>query len=172
VKDTDTFRFVGWVSDLARTHTRALSAVARAEGLVGEDALEAVQEAFITFLGLPQARSLVDVPDDSEALMRTIVRNAARNARRRHHRAKPHVAITDNVIDVLPGVDHMLMEAESHVQLTGCVGRLGDVQRRVVVMRMLHELSGAETGEALGIDAAYVAVLLHRAKNELLRCMS
>jgi RNA polymerase sigma-70 factor, ECF subfamily len=46
---------VRWVSDLARAHTRRLVAVARREGLGPEDALDAVQEAFYTFLVLPQA---------------------------------------------------------------------------------------------------------------------
>ena len=51
--------FVGWVSDLARMQTRALSRIARAEGLSPEDALDAVQEAFYTFLNLPAATTLV-----------------------------------------------------------------------------------------------------------------
>ena len=51
--------FIDWVSDLARAHTRALSGVARAEGLTADDALDAVQEAFQTFLNLPEAKTLV-----------------------------------------------------------------------------------------------------------------
>jgi RNA polymerase sigma-70 factor (ECF subfamily) len=55
--------FTGWVSALAREHTHALARVARGEGLVSADALDAVQEAFETFLRLPQARSIVGAPD-------------------------------------------------------------------------------------------------------------
>jgi len=36
--------FAGWVSDLARVHTRALSTVARAEGLSADDALDVARE--------------------------------------------------------------------------------------------------------------------------------
>jgi RNA polymerase sigma-70 factor (ECF subfamily) len=57
--DAATPTFTGWVSDLARAHTAALARVARAEGLQPDEALDAVQEAFHTFLLLPQAgRSL------------------------------------------------------------------------------------------------------------------
>jgi RNA polymerase sigma-70 factor, ECF subfamily len=166
--------FTGWVSELARAHTPALAAVARAEGLVAQDALDAVQEAFETFLKLPQARSLVGEPEDSRALMSVIVRNAARNMRRKHHRARPHSDVTDDsaLTDPLPTVDELLQSAEEHTQMMGCVTRLGDVQRRVVTLRMLEEASGSEVASALELTQANVAVLLHRAKKELLVCMT
>jgi RNA polymerase sigma-70 factor, ECF subfamily len=59
--------FVRWVSELARVHSRGLAAAARKEGLGAEDALDAVQEAFQTFLLLPQARSLVGSPGSRRA---------------------------------------------------------------------------------------------------------
>jgi DNA-directed RNA polymerase specialized sigma24 family protein len=82
--------FAGWVSDLARLHTRALSRVARAEGLSAADALDAVQAAFETFLELPEARTLVGRDQDSRRLLSTVVRNVARNMRRRAFRRLPH----------------------------------------------------------------------------------
>jgi DNA-directed RNA polymerase specialized sigma24 family protein len=87
--------FVRWVSELARVHSRGLAAAARKEGLGSEDALDAVQEAFQTFLLLPQARSLVEEPRESASLLGVLVRNAARNMRRRHHRAVPHDPLDD-----------------------------------------------------------------------------
>ena len=57
--------FVRWVSELARVYSRGLAAAARKEGLGAEDALDAVQEAFETFLlaseyeGHPSVRRLV-----------------------------------------------------------------------------------------------------------------
>src|SRR3954471_8536463 len=90
--------FTAWVERLAREHTRRLAGVAQHEGLVGEDALDAVQEAFVTFLQLPQARSMASTNADVSAFLSTIVRNAARNARRRHHRAQPHVPIEDSTL--------------------------------------------------------------------------
>lgn len=167
------YTFTGWVADLARDHTHALTSVARAEGLRAHEVLDAVQEAFETFLGLPQARVLVGAPEDSRAVMAAIVRNASRNMRRRHHRAREHVeaALTHEVVDPLPSVDDLLATAESHAQLVGCVNQLGAVQRRVVTMRMLEEVSGEEAAAELGLSAGHVAVLLHRAKRTLAECM-
>ena len=129
--------------------------------------------AFATFLRLPQARSLVGAPEDSRALMAAIVRNAARNARRRHHRARPHASVDEELalIDPLPSVDELLWRAEQHIRLQGCVSRLGEIQRHVVTMRMLEEASGMDVAEALKLRPGHVAVLLNRAKGELLKCM-
>ncbi|MEQ8277968.1 MAG: sigma-70 family RNA polymerase sigma factor [Deltaproteobacteria bacterium] len=172
VESESSITFTGWVTTLAREHTTALAQVARSEGLTADEALDAVQEAFHTFLGLPQARELVGAPDDSRALMRVIVRNAARNMRRRHHRSKPHEAIEDTAVaDALPDAEALVLEAEDHVRLVGCVNKLGDVQRNVVHLRMLEELSGTEAAAALDLTPGHVAVLLHRAKKALYQCM-
>jgi RNA polymerase sigma-70 factor (ECF subfamily) len=164
--------FTGWVSVLARRHTQSLAGLARAEGLSQEDAVDAVQEAFRTFLVLPQARELVDHPDDSVRLLGVLVRNAARNLRRRHHRAREHVEIDAGALgDPLPLVDALIERAEHHARLTGCVMHLGDVQRSVVTLRMLQELSGDAVAGLLGLTPNHVAVLLHRAKKELEACL-
>lgn len=166
-------QFLGWVSDLARQHTRALSRIARAEGLSPDDALDAVQEAFQTFLALPEARTLVGQEQDSRRLLSTIVRNAARNMRRRHHRARPHSDISsEELAEDLPSVDSLLAAAEEHIRLMGCVNRLGEIQRHIVSMRMLEELGSAEVAASLKLSAAHVAVLLHRAKKDLNLCMA
>jgi RNA polymerase sigma-70 factor (ECF subfamily) len=166
--------FTGWVSALVRDHTGALARVALAEGLTAEEALDAVQEAFATLLELPQARRLVGAPEDSRALMSAIVRNAARNLRRRHHRARSHEAIDDEEILADPGppVDELLVRAERHILLEGCVHRLAQIQRHIVTLRMLEEASGAEVAATLELSPGHVAVLLHRAKKALLRCMT
>jgi RNA polymerase sigma-70 factor (ECF subfamily) len=56
-------------------------------------------------------------------------------------------------------------------QLAGCMAKLDDVPRRIVTLRILEEHSGAEAAEALGLTPGHVAVLLHRAKKDLERCM-
>ncbi|MCA9526106.1 MAG: sigma-70 family RNA polymerase sigma factor [Myxococcales bacterium] len=165
--------FTGWVDGLARTHTRRLAGVAVQQGLTGEEALDAVQEAFATFLGLPQARTLVEADDDAFALLAVIVRNAARNARRRHHRARPHAPVEDApLLDGGPSVEALIAAAEAHVTLLGCVQRLGEIQRNVVQLRCMDELSGGETAAALGLTPGHVAVLLLRARNALRLCMA
>ena len=165
--------FTGWVSDLARRHTHHLAAIARGEGLHADDALDAVQDGFHTFLLLPQARVLADQDDDAAALLAVIVRNAARNARRRHFRARPHGDVDDTPLTADdPSVDQLLASAEDHVKLIGCINRLGEVQRQVVTLRMLEEVAAPEVAATLGLTAGHVAVLLHRAKASLRTCMS
>ena len=60
---------------------------------------------------------------------------------------------------------------EEHVRLLGCVDMLGKVQRHVVTLRMLEQMSGDEVARELGLRPGNVAVLLHRAKKELERCL-
>lgn len=165
--------FLGWVSRLARDHTSALGRTARREGLGPDDALDAVQDAFHTFLLLPQARSLVAEDQQARKLLVALVRNAARNMRRRHHRAAPHDRLEDagEPAGEEPSVDALIEHAEEHLRFLGCVGRLAELQRSVVTLRMLHELSGAETARALGMSPGRVAVLLHRARKALLACL-
>lgn len=166
--------FAGWVSTLARQHTRALAAVARGEGLSAEDALDAVQEAFQTFLDLPEARALVGRETDSRRLLSTIVRNAARNMRRRAFRRLPHDGLADRpeIVDDMPGADELLARAEDELKLRGCVSQLSDLQQRVVRLRMLEELSGDDVARELGLRPDHVATLLYRAKKELFRCVT
>jgi RNA polymerase sigma-70 factor (ECF subfamily) len=165
--------FLGWVSELAQTQVHALSRIARHEGLSAEDALDAIQEAFHTFLLLPHARSLSDEREDTRALLSVLVRNAARNMRRRHHRAMPHedVDTAQELAAPQPTADELLVLAEDHVRFRGCVNKLNEVQRHVVSMRMLEEMNGAEVARELSLTPGHVAVLLHRAKAELQRCV-
>ncbi len=165
--------FTAWVEQLARDHTRGLAALAAREGLSGEDAIDTVQEAFVTFLQLPQARSMSEVGEDVFAFLAVIVRNGARNARRRHHRAQPHVAIEDQAVaDDGIAVDEWIERAEEHAALLGCVARLIEIQRHVVTLRLLEQLSTAEVASALALKPGTVAVTLHRAKAELQRCLA
>ncbi len=164
---------MSWVTQLARAHSRELAAIARAEGLETADALDAVQEAFHTFLRLPEAHALVDAAGESRALLVTIVRNAARNLRRRHHRALPHLELADaaELADASRSVDELLASAEDQQALLDCLQRLDEVERRVVTLRMLEELSGADVAQQVGLTPGHVAVLLHRAKRDLLVCI-
>lgn len=164
--------FTAWVSGLAREHARALAGAARREGLSADDALDAVQEAFHTLLSLPQGRPLAENLEDARGFLVVLVRNAARNMRRRHFRARPHED-ADNLAlaSELPTTDEVIARAEDHLTLLGCVSRLAEAQRHVVTLRMLEELSGEDTARELGLTPGHVAVLLHRAKKVLLACI-
>lgn len=166
-------RFTSWVSRLARRHTQALAAVARREGLMAEDALDAVQEAFYTFLKLEQARALVDHDEDAQRLMAVIVRNAARNMRRRRHRSRPHLDVEDMaLVHSMDSVETLIAQAEEHILLKGCIARLAKVQGCVVRMRMLEETSTTDVARSLGLEPNHVAVLLYRAKRTLAECIA
>lgn len=161
-----------WVAGLARDHAGSLAAVARREGLGPSDALDVVQDAFHTLLGRPDTAALRTRPDEAARLLAAIVRNAARNLRRRHHHARPHVDIDDTELAAAePGPDDALDQRITATQLFGCMSRLGDVHRQIVTLRVLEELSGEQAARALGLTPNHVAVLLHRARKELERCM-
>jgi RNA polymerase sigma-70 factor (ECF subfamily) len=115
----------------------------------------------------PDARELPS--DDAARLLSTITRNAARNLRRRHHRARPHVELDD--LDGGDRPDVVAERAEITAQLVGCMAKLGETHRHVITLRVLEELSGHEAAEALGVTPNHVNVLLHRARKELERCM-
>jgi len=166
--------FLEWVTRLVHTHRGRLYGLARREGLREQDALDCVQDALQTFLLLPQARQLVESNDDSIKLLSVLVRNHARNRRRRHEVARPHDA-GDETIALLtaeePPVDELIAQAQDFALMIGCLDHLGKLQRAVVSLRMLDEVAGEDVAPMLGLPPSHVAVLLHRAKQNLRSCM-
>ena len=160
-----------WVSGLARDHAGRLAAVARREGLAAVDALDVVQDAFHTLIARPDQEALRDHPEDAANILAAIVKNAARNARRRHHRAKPHVPLDDDLASEIAAPDQIVERAETSEQLAGCMADLGEIHRSVVTLRILEELSGDEAASELGLTPNHVGVLLHRARKQLEQCM-
>lgn len=162
-----------WMGHLARTQAARLVAVARREGLAGDDALDAVQEGFRILLARPDRDALREREDDATRLLAAMVRNAARNLRRRRHRAAPHRELDDaDLVDDRPRADESLAGADTAQQLAGCVAGLSEVHRHVVALRVLEEVSGEEAARALGLTPGHVAVLLHRARKQLAQCMA
>jgi len=170
---TDREAFLAWVGRLVHEHRGLLAGIARHEGLTPEDAFDAVQEALHTFITLPEARPLVDEPEQSRKLLSTLTRNVARNRRRLHAVARPH---DDRALDQLAAsavtVEETLVAAEEHVRLEGCMRTLAEIPRAVVTLRMLDDRPGEDVARTLGITPGHVAVLLHRAKASLLECMT
>jgi RNA polymerase sigma-70 factor (ECF subfamily) len=161
-----------WIGPLARDHAGRMAAIARGEGLAPADALDAVQEAFHTLLARRDTDALRDRPAEAAALLATLVRNVARNHRRRHFRARPHIDVDDAQLAADdPAADELVDLAATTTRLSGCMARLGDVHRHVVTLRVLEEVSGAEAADELGVTPGHVAVLLHRARKQLEACM-
>lgn len=161
-----------WIGDLARTQANRLAQVVRREGIEGADVLDVIQDAFGTLIERADFEALRDRPEDAANVVVAIARNAARNARRKHHRAKLHEEIEE--VDGLASEwtpAEAVARAEQTAQLAGCMQRLGELHRSVVTLRVLEELSGAEAAAQLGLTVGHVAVLLHRARAELSACM-
>jgi len=173
VPGSDGMDVLGILSDLARSGRADLVRTARREGAAPEDAVEAVQDALCTFLQLAQKRETPEDPAQWPAYLAGIVRNVARNKRRRHHVARPHADL-----DALPlsadaaTAEKLVAEAEEHVRLRACVDQLCETQKAVVMLRLLEERPGEDVAASLGISRGYVDVLLHRAKASLRVCMT
>lgn len=161
------------VGELAQNERGRLAALARAEGASPEDAVDCVQDALCTFMDLEKKSELPAASSEWPALLAGIVRNAARNRRRRHYVARPHLELADDTTPEDAALaDELLTRAEEHVRLRACVKELCTVQRAVVTLRMLEERPGEDVAAALGITREHVAVLLHRAKKSLYACMT
>src|SRR5271169_84774 len=109
--------FYGWVTLLVHRHRARLARVVRREGVRADDALDCVQEAFLSFLALPQARLLVGLPDDSAQMLIILARNIARNRRRRHDYTRPHIvddATVGAIASDATSVDEVIAAAERH----------------------------------------------------------
>jgi len=166
-------RFLGWVSRLVHEHRARLVNIARSEGLTAQEALDCAQDAFQSFLCLPQARLLVEVHEDSAKLLTVLCRNIARNQRRKHHRARPHE--TEETLERLPAssetADEVVQRAEEYVTMVGCLATLNQIQKAVVGLRLIDDVPGEDVARMLGISAGHVAVLLHRARQKLRGCL-
>ncbi len=164
---------------LVRSARGALAAVARAEGMSSEEALECVQDALATFLAREEVEgegawlSMTAGEPPLLATLKTMVRNAARNARRKHARLKQHQPIASDYELPAGGaeVDELIGYAEDVVRLRACVAELCEVQRAVVMLRLLEERSGEDVAEVLQVSRGYVDVLVHRARASLHLCM-
>jgi len=166
--------FFGWVTLLVHRHRARLARVVRREGVRAEDALDCVQEAFLGFLTLPQARLLVGLQDDSTRLLTILARNIARNRRRRHDYVKPHIVDDAAFLGLpsdAPSADHVIAMAEQYALTLGCMTTLSDVQRAVVNLRLVDAVPGENVARQLGTTPAHVGVLLFRAKRDLRRCL-
>lgn len=152
-------------------HREELCAVARREGLRAEDAVDAVSEGFAVFLSAALRGAAPEAPEQVRRYLIGIVRNRARNERRRAHRRLSHQPLDEEAAAGGRASDELLREAEEHVRLRACVAKLCDTQRAVVTLRVLEERPGEDVAAQLGLARGHVDVLLHRAKGSLRACM-
>jgi RNA polymerase sigma-70 factor (ECF subfamily) len=167
--------FFGWVTQLVHAHRARISRLVVREGIRADDALDCVQEAFVSFLQLPQARLLVGSPVESARLLNTLARNIARNRRRRHDYTKPHI-VDDEALQSIPSEalssDEVVIQAEQQALALGCLVTLNEVQQAVVNLRLVDDVPGEDVAVQLGTTPERVGVLLFRARQRLRRCMT
>lgn len=163
--------FLDELSAVVQAERTSLVRVATRQGLRPEDALECVQDALCTFLGMQRDGEFAAPRSEWAALLSGIVRNAARNRRRRHEVARPHEAAAEEHASDGPTADEVLIRRGDHVRLRVCVAELCEIQRAVLMLRLLEEQPGEDVAQSLGISRGYVDVLTHRAKASLRACM-
>jgi RNA polymerase sigma factor (sigma-70 family) len=164
--------FFSWVSALVHVHRERLLAYARRKGLGAEDALDAVQDSFISFLRLPEARSIAHAGDDALKLLTVIVRHNAQNQlskRRRRGRAQALVEAEAAQRDD-ESSEVLITRAEELARVKGCILRMAHLQRQVVMLSLLDEQPQDQVAQVLGISSGYVRVLLHRAREHVRHC--
>lgn len=99
--------------------------------------------------------------------LRTIARNAARDARDRgHHRAVSGLD-AERVGASSPGPDALTLAADANRHLRTALDRLPEEQREVLVLRHFEDLSYAEIAELLEVPEGTVMSRLFRARKAL-----
>jgi RNA polymerase sigma-70 factor, ECF subfamily len=160
--------FLAWVAQLVHLHRGRLLAYARRRGLDAEDALDAVQDSFVSFLKLPEARNIAHEGDDALKLLTVLLRHTVQNRRRERNRANlppdlPLVPATETS-------EALVLRAEELARVHGCILRMAQMQRDVVMLSLLDERPREEIAAILGISDGYVRVLLHRAREHVRSC--
>ncbi|MFL5304721.1 MAG: RNA polymerase sigma factor [Polyangia bacterium] len=164
--------FLPWVSDLVHAHRERLLMYARHRGLAAEDALDAVQDAFVSFLRLPQARAIARDGDDAIKLLTVVVRHNLQNRiskQRRHGRAQALIEAEVAQLDD-ESSERLLIRAEELARVRGCILLMTQLQRQVVMLSLLDQQSHDDVAKLLGISSGYVRVLLHRAREHVRSC--
>jgi RNA polymerase sigma-70 factor (ECF subfamily) len=164
--------FLGWVAQLVHTHRQRLIAYARKRGLDADDSLDAVQESFVSFLRLPEARSMVREGDDAIKMLTVLLRHHVQNVRRKAaRRRRAHVTFEVESLD--SGSEDsatIIARAEELARVQGCILRMARLQRQVVMLSILDEQPREQVAETLGISDGYLRVLLHRAREHVRNC--
>lgn len=118
-------------------------------------------------------RESYEVGSDFIAWMRAIARNHYRNESRKWQ-SRPTVPLLDMDLEMMVESRHDEREKEESRKrrlLHFCLEKLPDRQRTVVVQFYLEGNTLEEVGEMEGRKANAIAQLLHRARQNLIRCV-
>ncbi len=164
--------FLSWVATLVHQHRSRLLAYARRDGLEGEEALDAVQDCFVSFLKLPAARSIARDGSDAIKLLTVLLRHDTQNRlRMRTRRRKAQLTLTHEQTEQPSDTsEELLARSEELARVHGCILRMAELQRRVVMLSLVDQAPQEDIAEVLGVSAGYVRVLLHRAREHVKTC--
>ena len=142
-----------------------LPALRLAYGIAGDEAEDAVQDAFVnTFRKLDTYR-----PTSAfRPWLFTIVANEARNRRRSmSRRASLELRVREQVQPTGTAADTLAIEHEQRLRLVAAVNDLADHHREVVALRFFAGLSESETAEVLDCPLGTAKSRLSRALDQL-----
>jgi len=163
---------------LAEENTARLYRAARGMGLSADEAEDAVQDVFVTFL------STLDRFEGRSAVstwLYGILLRKAQERRRARARDQRHEALDDDwqanfnadgTWARRPAApDRQFTSRQMSRSVAECLDDLSPQQRQVFVLRLVEELTGAEAGNILGLTVTHIGVLLHRARARMRVCL-
>ena len=155
------------VAALVTTYAPTLYRVAFSVLRNAADAEDAVQEAFMRVL---RHRDRLDEVRDRRVWLIRIVWNVVLD-RKRRMKTRPETDDVAELVRVLPwqglSAEEMASAAQHHARVLGCVDRLPEKERQVLVLSAFEELPSVEIAEVLGITESSVRSRLFRARNLL-----
>ncbi|HXG33733.1 MAG TPA: sigma-70 family RNA polymerase sigma factor [Bryobacteraceae bacterium] len=124
---------------------------------------DVAQETFRRVIALLRSGREIEHPERFGAFVHAIAVNVERELSRPEHRYVPidGTDFTDARIDL----DSELVTAQRKRQVRAVLDELPERDRRVLELRYLHDWPLERICRELGVDASYVRVVLHRARN-------
>ncbi|MBL8802472.1 MAG: sigma-70 family RNA polymerase sigma factor [Planctomycetes bacterium] len=164
--------FFAWVAGLVHRHRTELLRYARRRGLEAEDALDAVQDAFVTFLDLPGAREIARTGTDAVKLLTVLVRNHVSNRRRKSVRRSEGIErlARERGERSAESSAELIARAEEYARVQGCILRMARLQRAVIELSLIDGEPHESIAKRLGVSVVHARVLLHRAREHVRHC--
>src|SRR5262245_22372417 len=161
--------FLAWVATLVHRHRAELLRYARRRGLAAEEALDAVQDSFVTFLDLPDARGIARAGSDAVKLLTVLLRNHVANRRRKRARQADGLAELARARGerAAESSAELIARAEDYARVQGCILRMARLQRAVIELSLVDDEPHEAIARRLGITVGHARVLLHRARERV-----
>jgi RNA polymerase sigma-70 factor (ECF subfamily) len=164
--------FLAWVATLVHRHRVELLRFARRRGLEAEEALDAVQDAFVTFLDLEDVRGIARSGSDAIKLLTVLLRNQVANRRRKRARQAEGLQRLGRAQGerAVESSAELIARAEEVARVRGCILRMARLQRAVIELSLIDDEPHEEIARRLGVTAGHARVLLHRAREHVRTC--